>query len=71
MGKIYIFFQINNKYIVKSGTDFRQFSKINVNFSTETAQVEISEVNVTSSYIEDPVLKSKVEKYSGKYYFEY
>lgn len=50
---------------MKSGTDFRQFSKININFAGDCARVDIAEVAVTSSFVEDPVLKGKVEKYSG------
>ncbi|CAH4023484.1 unnamed protein product [Pieris brassicae] len=62
---VYEVLEINNKYIVKSGTDFRQFSKININFAEDCARVDISEVGVTSSFEEDPVLKSKVEQYSA------
>ncbi|CAK1543627.1 unnamed protein product [Leptosia nina] len=62
---VYEVLEINNKYIVKSGTDFRQFSKININFSGEAPRVDISEVGVTSSFAEDPVLKSKTDKYSA------
>ncbi|XP_045761863.1 snake venom 5'-nucleotidase isoform X5 [Maniola jurtina] len=62
---VYEVLEVNNKYIVKSGTDFRQFSKININFGSDIARVEITDVAVSSSYAEDPVLKSKVEKYSA------
>ncbi|XP_045505601.1 snake venom 5'-nucleotidase isoform X2 [Colias croceus] len=62
---VYEVLEVNNKYIVKSGTDFRQFSQININFAGDCARVDISEVNVTSQYAEDPVLKAKVEKYSA------
>ncbi|KAL1465097.1 hypothetical protein WDU94_004691 [Cyamophila willieti] len=45
---------INNKYIVKSGTDFRQFSKISVDFSKPgKPDVRIEEINVTSQYEPD------------------
>lgn len=59
---------INNKYVIKSGTDFRQFSKITVNFDRlngGTPEVTIEEVNVTSAYSEDQKLKEKLEKYLG------
>lgn len=61
--------QVNNKYIVKSGTDFRQFSKITISFASETPKVDITDVKVTSAIPEDEVLKAKVEKYSCKYYY--
>lgn len=57
---------INNKYIIKSGTDFRQFSKITVNFdklSGAVPEVTVEEINVTSAYSEDQKLKDKLEKY--------
>ncbi|XP_069355858.1 snake venom 5'-nucleotidase isoform X1 [Maniola hyperantus] len=62
---VYEVLEVNNKYIVKSGTDFRQFSKININFGSDIARVEITDVDVNSSYAEDPVLKAKVDKYSA------
>ncbi|XP_050673103.1 snake venom 5'-nucleotidase isoform X1 [Leptidea sinapis] len=62
---VYEILEVNNKYIVKSGTDFRQFSKININFSGESPRVDISDVKINSSIAEDLVLKGKVEKYSA------
>lgn len=56
--------QINNKYIIKSGTDFRQFSKILLNFG-ETTTVTVEEVKVTKNYEEDPVMLKHLEKYKG------
>ncbi|GBP80721.1 hypothetical protein EVAR_57192_1, partial [Eumeta japonica] len=62
---VYEVIEVNNKYIVKSGTDFRQFSKITISFENDTTRVDIHDVHVTSLYPEDPVLKEKVEKYSS------
>ncbi|XP_045472660.1 mannosylglucosyl-3-phosphoglycerate phosphatase isoform X3 [Harmonia axyridis] len=59
---------VNGKYIIKSGTDFRNFSKISVNFektSSGRPEVAIEEVQVTSAFPEDPVLKEIVEKYTS------
>ncbi|XP_044745573.1 mannosylglucosyl-3-phosphoglycerate phosphatase isoform X2 [Coccinella septempunctata] len=59
---------VNGKYIIKSGTDFRNFSKISVNFektSSGRPEVVIEEVQVTSAFPEDPVLKEIVEKYTS------
>lgn len=61
---------VNNKYIVKSGTDFRQFSKITINFdrlNCGTPEVNIEEINVTSAFSEDQALKEKLDKYIGKH----
>ncbi|KAJ8710361.1 hypothetical protein PYW07_009727 [Mythimna separata] len=66
---VYEVLHINNKYVVKSGTDFRQFSKISINFTEEGVTVDISEVEVTSAFAEDLVLKEKTDRYSCKYAF--
>lgn len=60
--------KINGINIVKSGTDFRQFSKITVNFEktvNSTPEVIIEEIDVTSSYQEDPKLKEILLKYTS------
>ncbi|XP_061724374.1 snake venom 5'-nucleotidase isoform X2 [Cydia pomonella] len=62
---VYEVIEVNNKYIVKSGTDFRQFSKINISFGPDSTRVDIADVHVTSSFAEDPVLKAKTDKYSA------
>lgn len=59
---------VNGKHIIKSGTDFRQFSKITVNFEkivNSTPDLTVEEINVTSQYIEDPKLKEKLDKYTS------
>ncbi|CAG9792883.1 unnamed protein product [Diatraea saccharalis] len=56
--------EVNNRYIVKSGTDFRQFSKITITFEG-APRVNIEEVQVTSACAEDQALKAKVDKYSA------
>lgn len=57
--------KVNNKYIIKSGTDFRQFSKISLKFG-HTVQVTVEEISVTKNYNEDPVMMKHLEKYTGK-----
>ncbi|PSN51090.1 hypothetical protein C0J52_01534 [Blattella germanica] len=57
--------QINGKYVIKSGTDFRHFSKITLNFDKAAVDVSVEEIAVTSSYSEDPTLKQMLEKYSS------
>ncbi|KAH1014810.1 hypothetical protein HUJ05_012635 [Dendroctonus ponderosae] len=60
---------INGKYVIKSGTDFRQFSKIVINFEKAKnglrPEVSIEEMNVTAQYQEDPGLSEKLEKYTN------
>lgn len=62
---VYEIKNINNKYIIKSGTDFRQFSKITISFEANTFDVKIDEINVTSEYEEDLILKEKLEKFTS------
>lgn len=66
---VYEIKQINGKYVVKSGTDFKQFSKITVNFDKISTggniEVSIEEINVTSAFAEDAKLKEKLEKYNS------
>ena len=66
--QVYEIKEVNGKYVIKSGTDFRQFSKITVNFDKPngTPEVTIEEVNVTSAFAEDPKLKEKLDKYTSK-----
>lgn len=58
--------QIDGRYLIKSGTDFRQFSKITLTFTGKNIDVDIEEINVTSKFPEDEALKLELEKFSGK-----
>ena len=58
---------MNGTYILKSGTDFRQFSTITLDFSQELLQVDIESVDVTSEYEPDNELSSLLEQFTGKY----
>jgi 5'-nucleotidase len=60
------FLQVNGKYIIKSGTDFRHFSKISLNFDKTSVDVNVEEISVTSAFPEDPLLKQMLEKYASK-----
>ncbi|XP_023711596.1 mannosylglucosyl-3-phosphoglycerate phosphatase isoform X2 [Cryptotermes secundus] len=57
--------QVNGKYIIKSGTDFRHFSKIILNFDKTSVDVNVEEISVTSAFPEDPILKQLLEKYAS------
>ncbi|XP_026728619.1 uncharacterized protein LOC113494469 isoform X2 [Trichoplusia ni] len=62
---VYEVLEINNKYVIKSGTDFRQFSKISITFGAEAARVAVAEVAVTADIAEDQALKDKTDHYSS------
>ncbi|XP_060517540.1 trifunctional nucleotide phosphoesterase protein YfkN isoform X2 [Cylas formicarius] len=65
---VYEIHHVNGKYVIKSGTDFRQFSKITVNFADcakGRPEVTVEAIDVTSQYHEDPKLKEKLAKFTG------
>lgn len=57
--------QVNGKYLIKSGTDFRNFSQITLTFNHSNVDVTVKEISVTSDFLEDPELKEKLDKYSA------
>lgn len=60
--------EVKGTYVLKSGTDFRQFSVITVDFSTLATRpvVEIDSVEVTQDFEPDNELDSALKKYSEK-----
>jgi len=60
--------KVNGKFIIKSGTDFRTFSKIDLVFNAvnnNEVVIKVQEVEVTSTeFFEDEGLKTKLDKYS-------
>ncbi|XP_071053537.1 mannosylglucosyl-3-phosphoglycerate phosphatase isoform X2 [Onthophagus taurus] len=66
---VYEIKDVNSRLIIKSGTDFRQFSKVTIHFdkfnSNGKPLVTVEEINVTSQYEEDPKLNEKLEKYTS------
>lgn len=60
---------VNGIKIIKSGSDFRQFSKVfidNQRDSNGHLQVFVEEVNVTAEYEEDKELKAELSVFSSK-----
>lgn len=53
--------------MVKSGTDFRDFSLITVSFNdaNNNPQFNIERISVTSDHEEDPALKAELAQYIG------
>jgi len=57
---------VNGKYIVKSGTDFRNFGKIVLTFDEcGKFAVDVEKVDVVSSVEEDGYIKDVVSQYMG------
>lgn len=67
---VYEISKVNNKHIIKSGTDFRQFSKISLNFGNN-AEVTVEQINITKQFNEDPEMAKHLEKYLCMSYFYY
>ena len=61
---VYEKLEVAGKFILKSGTDFRQFSKISLDFQHQPVQVDIQAVDVTSDYAPDPNLERDLESFS-------
>jgi len=60
--------QVNGKYIIKSGTDFRSFGKITLTFSEcEKLSVGVEKIDIVSSIEEDSYVKDIVSKYMGNF----
>lgn len=62
---VYEIKKVNGKYIIKSGTDFREFSKITLTFCEASIDVTIEEINVTSKFEPDPFLENELMQYQG------
>ncbi|XP_067652872.1 mannosylglucosyl-3-phosphoglycerate phosphatase-like [Haliotis asinina] len=56
---------VNNKYIVKSGTDFRNLSNIKVTRSGDGWEFDIQRVDLDSSIPEDPLMREIVDSKLG------
>ncbi|XP_054722641.1 trifunctional nucleotide phosphoesterase protein YfkN-like [Uloborus diversus] len=60
---VYEIKKINEKYIVKSGTDFQHFSQITLTFSSSVVDVNIEKHAVTKDFFPDPLLEFELLKY--------
>jgi len=58
---------VNGKTIIKSGTDFRNFTHVELLLSAApaAATVKTTRYDVTSSYEEDPAMQAIVDNYKG------
>lgn len=67
---VYEIIKVNHLNVIKSGTDFRQFSRITLTNPApgddkSNLIVDIERVDVTSSFEEDKALKEELNKYSA------
>lgn len=59
--------EVNGIKIVKSGTDFRELSKITVTFTEDNNfDIDVERIEITREVPEDPELKRVVDGYVGK-----
>ncbi|XP_067629887.1 mannosylglucosyl-3-phosphoglycerate phosphatase-like [Eurosta solidaginis] len=64
---VYEIKEVNGVKILKSGTDFRQFSKITIENERDVNSklvINIEQINVTAAYVEDKDLKEELGKFS-------
>ncbi|XP_039298682.1 trifunctional nucleotide phosphoesterase protein YfkN isoform X3 [Nilaparvata lugens] len=58
--------KVNDRYIIKSGTDFRQMSRVTVSFCGSTADVRCEKIDITAAaYNEDELTQTQLERFSG------
>ena len=61
--------RVNGVTIVKSGTDFRNFTHVEVTLpdksTSQPMAIKTTRYDVTSSYAEDPSMKAIVDEYKG------
>ncbi|XP_052229236.1 trifunctional nucleotide phosphoesterase protein YfkN-like isoform X2 [Dreissena polymorpha] len=57
---------VEGKYVLKSGTDFRNISRINVEFSESGLKFDIQRVDFFSSYPEDETLRQEIHKMTAE-----
>ena len=58
-------FQVNGVHIVKSGSNFKQFSKVTLDFKDLSA-VEIESIDVAADASEDEEILKIIEEYKGR-----
>jgi hypothetical protein len=65
---IYTMIQVNGKYVIKSGTDFRQMCQVTLNFGADgKVAVTTKEITIDSSIPENPKVKDIVHSYVSEY----
>ena len=63
--KVYCYFQVNGTTILKSGSDFRQFSKVVIDFREDPIDVEIDAIDVSKEFEPDVELSKCLAEFSG------
>lgn len=58
--------QVGDVFVCKSGTDFREFTEITVNFDNGKLNVDTCKHQITSDIPEDEVVKAALKKFQGK-----
>ena len=56
---------MNGTTILKSGSDFHQFSKIVIDFREDPVEVETEKIDVSKEYEFDTELSKHLEEFSG------
>lgn len=62
------YLQVNGVWVLKSGSDFRDFSTISVTFDKSNdnkPKFNIERISITSDYEEDPALKAELDAFTS------
>ena len=59
---------MNDKYVVKSGTDFRNLSNITVTKNETGFHIDVKQVDLDSNVPEDSDVRKEVDKHVCKYH---
>ena len=69
--KVYCYFQVNGTTILKSGSDFRQFSKVVIDFREDPIDVEIDAIDVSKEFEPDVELSKCLDEFSGMLHIDF
>ena len=62
---MYLHTQVNDMHIVKSGSDFKEFSEITIEFFVDKPSYTIRRHEITSDLVENEDVAAVVSKYLG------
>ncbi|KAB7499198.1 Trifunctional nucleotide phosphoesterase protein YfkN [Armadillidium nasatum] len=62
---VYEISEVNGKYVLKSGTDFREFSLLTLTAESKNVNVDIEKIEISTKFLPDEELTESLEKFSS------
>ncbi|KAB7496843.1 Trifunctional nucleotide phosphoesterase protein YfkN [Armadillidium nasatum] len=62
---VYEINEVNGKYVLKSGTDFREFSLLTLTAESKNVNVDIEKIEISTKFLPDEELTESLEKFSS------